>query len=436
MIQTGSQTVWLQIGIAPILFANFNPNPLDSPRMFNRKLVFAAACLGLLLFGIVFLSLGSVNNMLAERFALDDNGIGTLTALLPFGILAGSLIFGPIVDRFGYKWMLIFAALIVFIGLEGMAFANSKSLIQFFVFLIGFGGGVLNGATNALVADVSEGERGAKLSLLGVFFGIGALGMPSTLALLSRNFSLTAIVAGIGAFVLLPVIYFLVITFPPAKQQAEKFSITKSFALLKNPIFLFAGLALAIQSGMEGMSNDWMTRYFKKVTLVSEQAAEWKTLLGLMAVTGAMVVARIVLSGLLKKIKSQVVLFVSIGLTAVGAILLMMANSYPVALTAALFIGAGLAAGFPVVLSYIGDLYPNQSGTAFSTIFFLALIGNMSINKAFGAIAQIHGVQQYTKVMLGCLGASAILLFLVLKQLRKTNPKSKIQNEQRRETMA
>ena len=67
--------------------------------MYNRKLVFGAACLGMLLFGIVFLSLGSANNMLAERFNLDNNSIGTLTALLPFGILAGSLIFGPIVDQ-------------------------------------------------------------------------------------------------------------------------------------------------------------------------------------------------------------------------------------------------------------------------------------------------------------------------------------------------
>ena len=87
-------------------------------------------------------------------------------------------------------------------------------------------------------------------------------------------------------------------------------------------------------------------------------------------------------------------------------------------LVAALLIGAGLAAGFPVVLSYIGDLYPTQSGTAFSTIFFIALIGNMTINKSFGALAQIHGLEQYTKVMLGCLAASAVLLFLVVKQLR------------------
>jgi MFS transporter, FHS family, glucose/mannose:H+ symporter len=387
--------------------------------MYKRNLVFTAACLGMLLFGIVFLSLGSVNNMLAERFHLDDNGIGTLTALLPFGILAGSLIFGPIVDRFGYKWMLIICALLVMAGLEGMAFASSTGLIQFFVFLIGFGGGVLNGATNALAADVSEGERGAKLSLLGVFFGIGALGMPSTLAALSRQFSLAAIVAGIGCFVLVPVLYFLVIAFPPPKQKAQAASATSGLALLKHPIFLFAGLALAIQSGMEGMSNDWITRYFKKVTLSGQQGEEWKNLLGLMAVTGAMVFARIVLSSLLKHIKSQMVLFASIALTAAGTLLLMYATSYGASLAAALLIGAGLAAAFPVVLSYIGDLYPTQSGTAFSTIFFIALIGNMTINKCFGLLAQIHGIEQYTKVMLGCLAASAVLLLLVVRELRK-----------------
>ena len=102
----------------------------------------------------------------------------------------------------------------------------------------------------------------------------------------------------------------------------------------------------------------------------------------------------------------------------------MYATSYGVSLAAALLIGAGLAACFPVVLSYIGDLYPAQSGTAFSTIFFIALIGNMTINKSFGLLAQIHGIQQYTKVMLGCLAASAVLLLLVVKELRKSSSAS------------
>lgn len=390
------------------------------------NLAFAAACLGMLLFGVVFLSLGSVNNMLADRFHLDNNGIGTLTALLPAGILAGSLVFGPIVDRFGYRWMLVVCALLVMAGLEGMAFAGSEGWVRFYVFLVGFGGGVLNGATNALAADVSAGQRGARLSWLGVFFGLGALGMPGTLAFLSKSFSISSIVAGVGAGVLLPVIYFLAVPFPPPKQRAERFSMGRNFALLREPFFLFAGLALAVQSGMEGMSNDWTTRYFKTVVLANTQAAdtEFKTLLGLMALTGAMVVARTVLGFLLKYVSSARVLFGSICLSAAGTLLLK-SGGYGPALGAALLIGCGLAACFPVVLGCVGDLYPERSGTAFSMVFVVALLGNMSINKTLGYIAQHSraGVSHYTNVMLVCLVFSTILLALVVKYFQKHKTK-------------
>ena len=56
------------------------------------------------------------------------------------------------------------------------------------MFFIGFGGGIINGGTNALVADISAENKGANLSLLGVFFGIGALGMPLLLGVLSKHF--------------------------------------------------------------------------------------------------------------------------------------------------------------------------------------------------------------------------------------------------------
>src|SRR5688572_2753004 len=107
--------------------------------MYSRRLVFAAACMGMLLFGLVFLSLGSVNNMLADRFHLVDVAIGTLTGLLPLGMLIGSLVFGRVVDRFGYRWMLVGASLIVGAALGGMALANTERLVQAFVFLIGLG---------------------------------------------------------------------------------------------------------------------------------------------------------------------------------------------------------------------------------------------------------------------------------------------------------
>ena len=175
-----------------------------------------------------------------------------------------------------------------------MAFAGDRALVQFCVFAIGFGGGVLNGATNALAADVSEGERGAKLSLLGVFFGIGALTMPSAIASLSHVFPIEQIVAGIGALALVPAAYCLAIQFPPPKLRSASASPSlKSLRLLGDPLLLVACLAMAVQSGMEGMSNDWMTRYFKNVTLAAHADSERSAQLGLVALTGAMVVTRL-----------------------------------------------------------------------------------------------------------------------------------------------
>ena len=98
-------------------------------------------------------------------------------------------------------------------------------------------------------------------------------------------------------------------------------------------------------------------------------------------------------------------LFGSIGITAPGRSLLKFGSGYSPALAAALLIGCGLAACFPVVLGCVGDLYPDRSGTAFSMVFVVALLGNMSINKTLGYIAQHSksGVSHYTSVMLVCL---------------------------------
>jgi MFS family permease len=391
--------------------------------MYSKNPVFAAACLGMLLFGIVFLSLGSVNNMLTERFGLDDRAIGTLTALLPFGILIGSLVFGPIVDRFGYRWMLVGAALLVGCALEGMALTQNQLLVQFCVFAIGFGGGILNGATNSLAADVSESERGAKLSLLGVFFGIGALTMPSALAALSDHFPLRSIVAGIGALAILPAIYCLLIEFPPPKQRSERVAMRRAVGMLGDPFLLFACLTLALQSGMEGMSNDWMTRYFKS-TIFTGGVNESHVQLSLVALTGAMMLTRLLLVGILKHTSSRIVLLASLCSTALGCLVLMNTppNTAAVAIVGSTLIGAGLAAVFPVVLGYVGDRYPQQSGTAFSTIFVIALAGNMLINKMFGYIAHNYGVQLYPKLLLGLLASAALLLHLLNNLRQLTTP--------------
>ena len=175
------------------------------------------------------------------------------------------------------------------------------------------------------------------------------------------------------------------------------------------------------------MSNDWTTRYFKNV-IYAGQAEESSIQLSLVALTGAMMTTRLLLASILKHVSSRIVLLASLFATALGCLVLMTASagSTTMAIVGPALIGVGLAAVFPVVLGYVGDRYPQQSGAAFSTIFVIALAGNMLINKTFGQIAHAYGVQQYPKALLIVLAAAAVLLHLVntLSQQKESDTNS------------
>lgn len=380
--------------------------------MYKKNLVFTAACLGMLLFGVVMISVGSILPSLTEKFAMDKLTAGSLVSLLPIGILVGSVVFGPIIDRYGYKMLLIVCSLLVFLGLEGIAYAEAFFMLQISIFLIGFGGGVLNGETNALVADISSEGKGANLSLLGVFFGIGALGMPAILALLSKTYSYTLIISAVGFFVLLPVLYFCFIKFPVPKQP-QGVPLKKSMGLLKDATLILMGLILFLESGVEGIVNNWSTTHLQQEVKLSPESA----LIALSYLMLGLTVARLVLGFLLKRLPSYRVLFMCIGVAVVGSLCMMFASSLPSAIIGLVLLGIGFAATFPVVLGYVGDIYANLSGTAFSIVIVIGLIGNTILNYLVGAVSQSFGIKQFPIILLISLILMSFILSIVLRRI-------------------
>lgn len=381
--------------------------------MYKKGLVFSAACLGMLIFGIVLISIGSILPALTSKFSLNEISTGTLASLLPFGILIGSIIFGPIVDKNGYKNLLIISSFLVLIGLEGIALSNTFYLLQISIFLIGFGGGILNGVTNALVSDISTGSKGANISLLGVFFGIGALGMPIVLGLLLKYFSQENIIAGIGILIIIPILFFIIIKFPTPKLP-QGIALKERAKLLREPLLILFGFVLFFESGMEGLVDNWTTTYLQKEMMVNSENA----LFALSYFVIAMTVTRLVLGGLLKQIRAYIVLFNCLGIALIGTFVMMFALSYTIAIIGLVLLGIGFAAGFPVILGYVGEIYSNISGTAFSFVFVIALIGNMAINYLMGIVAHSFGLKQFTILLL----VSIILMSLLVWRTLKKNP--------------
>ena len=379
--------------------------------MYKPNLVFAAACLGMLLFGMVFLSLGTIAVFIQERFQADAVRVASLASSLPLGILIGSLVFGPLVDRYSYKLLLIVSSGLITAAFELIALAGTFRVLQLSYFLIGFAGGMINGGTNALAADITTGTKGARLSMLGVFFGVGALGMPVLIGTLSHIYPYRTIISIMGFFVLLPLIFFTLVKFPEAKQK-QGFPIKKAFRMLKEPLIILIGFILFFESALEGMVNNWSTTYLRSMDLSENYA-----LYALSCQVAAIAVTRLVLSRLLRQIPSRVALYIGFTFIFAGSLILFLASSFPMAVISMICLGMGFAAGFPVILGYTGELYSEMSGTAFSIVIFLALTGNTLLNYLVGIISNWKGMGSFPIILAVCVMLMSLLFSALIKRI-------------------
>ena len=361
--------------------------------MLNKKLIFWAACLGMLLFGIGLITLGSIAPDLKIKFQLDEVSAGTLFSILPFGILIGSLLFGPICDRYGYKLIMIIACVAMFAGFEGIAKLSSLNLLKPCILIFGIGGGILNGATNAVVSDVSKGSEGANLSLLGVFFGIGALGMPFVLGILRNDFSSDRIVEVVGWLTLAVALFYSFTKFPPSKK-AFGFSETKTNKLFKETYLWLIAFFLFFEGSIEAIVNNWTTSYLKHLSF-----AENKALYALSFYVAGMTVMRLLIGSIFRSVKPSALMFSSLLIVFAGILLVYLGQSSYLSIGGLILLGVGFAAGFPIMLGLAGNRYAAQSGTAFSIIFTISLSGNMLLNYLMGLIAKNYGIRHFTSVL-------------------------------------
>jgi fucose permease len=385
----------------------------------RRQSILAIACLSMVSFGIVLTTLGASLPSVIALFGIDMQQAGALLSLLSFSVLAGSVVFGPIVDRRGYKMMLLFAFSAIIVGLEAVAFASSLVGLRLGLVLIGFSGGMVNGAANALVADVSAERRGAALSFVGAFFGVGAAGVPFVLSTLSGFFSQPAILGVIAGFVLLPLAFTAGTSFPPPKQP-RGISVADARRLLSDPLLLLMGLMLFLESGMETTVGGWTPTFFVEELNVSPDRAP--IYLALFWV--GLMLARLTVGLLLKTTSGVRVLLVSVGVALVGALVLVSTRSVAFAATGIFLLGCGFAPVFPVMFGFVGDRYAQLSGTALSLVITIALVGGMLMPYAAGVLGNAYGLRGSFVLVPAALASLAVLLIAVSRRLTPVTPEA------------
>ncbi len=379
----------------------------------DPRRVFTAACLGMLLFGVTLTTLGSVLPALMPRYGLKKDDAGSLMALMSLGILAGSLVFGPVVDRLGYRPVLVAGALGVGLGLAALAAAPTSATLAPAMLVFGCGGGLLNGATNALVSDITPQGRESGLALLGVFFGIGAFGVPLGLGLLLDWATYPTIIGGLAVLVVIPLASFVLVRFPSPKQP-QGFPLGRVGALLGDASLLLVGLMLFLQSGMEITLGGWSAEYVREVLRPSER----RSILVLSLFWVGMVAARLALARLPRSWPATSVLpgFQAVALA--GAALLLAVQDTAAAGAGLFLLGFGLAAGFPVLLGFLGGLYRDLTGTAFSAVFVMALVGGSTLSYLTGVMGDRLGLRASLVIVPVAVLAQAGLFVLLRRRLK------------------
>lgn len=377
---------------------------------YKTSQVFVAACAGLAFFGVAMLSLGPILGQLNAQV----DGANALPATMSIGIILGTILFGPVVDRFGYKYLLIIGSLLALIGLEGLANATEIELLHGSMFMIGFGGGILNGLTNALVSDIyGDDKRGGRLSILGAFYCVGALLWTLLNYYMPDNYIVPLhCISGIMAVF---IVYFCLIQFPKAKPQGSV-SFSKSIGLLKYPALILFALILFFQSGFEGASGSFTPKFLEDSAAMETTAAT----LSLTWFTVGMLCGRLPLGLIMKKLKDNGTLYLYLSVALVGVVILYQSSDVTMAHLAMALIGFGVGATYPVVLAYLGGAFREMSGTAFSIAIFIALCGQFAFNKVVGVMFDDGGHAYFPLVLALAVVMMMVLLPVAASMVRKS----------------
>ena len=95
------------------------------------------------------------------------------------------IVSGPIIDRIGKKFALLFGTALVVVAMVGFALtitrvAAASALILIFAcsLILGLGANAIVAAGHALVADVAASWRNSAFNLLDICFGLGLAALP------------------------------------------------------------------------------------------------------------------------------------------------------------------------------------------------------------------------------------------------------------------
>lgn len=354
-----------------------NETSMSRPARDTHRLgvaITANACM--FIFGVVLLLMGSLLPSLEVNYAQ----AGSLGSFPLVGIWVAAAFAGPFLDLIGAKPALALALVITAVPLAVISFVQRFEVLAVAALVYGLGGGLLNTATNVLIAELQTAGRAAALNLLGFSFSLGALASPllmSSLGGMSPAMVVRLLAVVTGA-VLIPV---LLLRFPPARRAGTP--LRELLQVLRRPLVWVFGVLLLFESASENCMFVWSGKIVGDTLRVPAAQASG----ALVGLTAAMGLGRLSAAGMLRRLSGRTMLMISAAVAAVGAVLVGMSSSFAGMLAGMVVVGLGLSAIYPTALGLAADAFSAETGTVLGAIITVSLAGGVAGPKLGGELA-------------------------------------------------
>jgi MFS family permease len=363
------------------------------PANIQKKQLFLASCIALLVTSLSFGIRAGILGRLGEKFSLDAQQLGTIAATAFWGFPLAIVVGGLIVDAIGMKKLLIGAFVFHLAGILLTVFATGYWSLFISTLFVGIANGTVEAACNPLVATIHSDNKTTKLNHFHLWFPGGIV--IGTLLV----FFLDKIGVGwqvqVGLMVIPTLIYgflFSKLEFPVTERVASGVSSGEMYKSLLNPLFLLMIILMFGTAITELFTGQWIDVLLKNVTD--------NAILLLTIETGVMVIGRAFAGPVVHKFSPQGVLLISAILAAVGLYLLGH-TSGNMLFAGAIIFGMGVCYFWPTMIGFVSENLPKTGAVGLN---FMGAAGMFAVS-----LYMIFMGGYYDRLLVGKLPAGADL---------------------------
>ena len=349
----------------------------------NASRLFLGSCVALIATSVAFATIGAVMFALKGEFGLNNAQVGWIGGAALWGFAVSQLVFAPLCDTLGMRFLVRMAFAGHLAGSLVMIFAGGFATLFAGALVISMANGLIEAACNPLVASLYPDNKTVKLNQFHVWFPGGiVLGGLASFGLDSAGITSWQIKV---ALILIPTVaYGLLLLgqrFPATEGVRSGISMGEMFwATLVTPLMLLMLLCMAMTASIELGPGRWIPAVL--------EAGGMAGILVLVYVNGIMAVMRYWAGPVVHRLSPTGILLASAVISGAGLLWLSFGGSMASVLASATVFAIGVCYFWPTMLGFVSERVPKSGalGLGLMGTVGMAVVG-LATSPAMGGIA-------------------------------------------------